>query len=118
MQERLMRPAGSNEFHFLAEPLAKLSKAANSALGVYEDEEGLAARPRWQQRLVSKMRRKGWMVDLRQWAEFPSLVWLVGVNVVFFMLSRLILKHPVAIALSFVCLGLASVLTGAFALTR
>jgi hypothetical protein len=114
----LFRPAGTNEFHAMVRPLAQLSFKANQLLGLYDDDDKLALRPEWQRFVVARMHHKGWSIDLRQWAKFQSLTWIVALLVAWYSAAQLVLSHPVAIGLSFGVLGLVSALIGATALMR
>jgi uncharacterized membrane protein len=64
------------------------------------------------------MRSKGWLVDLRQWAELPSIIWLCFVSTVVYGTARLLLDSAVGVVLSMMCVLLASTITSGVALYR
>ena len=76
----LFRPAGTNEVARIVPQLAQWSRAANKALGIYDDDRALEQKPQVQRFLVRRMHRKGWSVDLRQWTTHQSLLWLSTVS--------------------------------------
>lgn len=100
------------------QPLAQLSQLLNEKLGIYDDERCLACRPAWQRTLVERMHEKGWSLDLRRWAEFPSLAWLAAVTSLWFLAGRMLFGSSIALAVSFSLPLLASMLVSAAVLFR
>lgn len=114
----LFRPAGTNEFPLLVPPLARWSRAANTALGIYDDEDGLKGRAAWQQLVVRRMHDKGWSVDLRQWTTHQSLLWLCTVSALVSGAAWLSFGSAGAVLSSMALLCLVSIGVGVFELLR
>jgi hypothetical protein len=84
----LFRPAGTNELRIFVRTLATWSTVANAALGLYDDQVALSNRPKWQRTLVARMHEKGWLIDLRKWAQFDSLIWAGAVSCMWIMVGQ------------------------------